>query len=276
MYKTTGCFGVLNIDEPDFPLLLCDGGVEYREGEAYAFDNLNRPDFQGFLFQYTLSGTGYFEKNGITTPLPAGTGFLISMPDNSRYYLGDEPWELLYLHFTGSAALPFIKKLDALSGGIFALPTDAPPIRRLLAIQKRLTTGGRLEKYEGGEFLYGFLCGLLRGLETPDQGSASLAHRALTLMQERYASLSGVEELARLLGVSPAHLTRCFSAGMGCSPCRYLMRLRLEAAMNDLLNSQESLEKIAGRNGFSCANYFCKVFRATVGMSPTQYRRLKR
>lgn len=277
MDRKTGCFGVLNIDEPDAPLLLCDGGIELREKEFYNFDNADRPDFQGFLFQYTLSGTGYFQKDGITTPLPAGTGFLVSVPDNSRYYLDGGSWELLYLHFTGSAAESFVEKLEALTGGVFFLPPDAPPIRKLLALQRRLTCGGRLEKYEGGEFLYGFLCGLLRELETQKSGEgASLTRRALALMQEQYASLSGVDELSRLLGVSAAHLTRTFSACTGHPPIRALTKLRLEAAMNDLLNSGESLETIAGRNGFSCANYFCKVFRATVGMSPTQYRRRKR
>ena len=63
---------------------------------------------------------------------------------------------------------------------------------------------------------------------------------------------------------------------MGISPIRYLTKLRLEAAMNDLLNSDADLETVARRNGFAGGNYFCKVFRRVVGLSPTQYRRLKR
>ena len=46
--------------------------------------------------------------------------------------------------------------------------------------------------------------------------------------------------------------------------------------MNDLLNSDADLETVARRNGFAGGNYFCKVFRRVVGLSPTQYRRLKR
>lgn len=46
--------------------------------------------------------------------------------------------------------------------------------------------------------------------------------------------------------------------------------------MNDLLNTNEKLEIIANRNGFSSGNYFCKVFKKSVGMSPNEYRRNRR
>lgn len=277
MYRNRSCFGVLNIDEQDSPLLLYDGGIELRQREKYDFNNADRPDFKGYLFQYTLGGEGYFQQNGITTALPPGTGFLVPVPGNSRYFLGELPWELLYLHFDGAAAQPLVQRITALTGGILHLSPESSPIHMLLNLQNRLTSGGHLAKYEGGEFLYQFLCALLREIEQPKGKSVPpLVERASGLMQSEYAALSGVEELAQRLHVSTAHLTRQFSACMGISPIRYLTKLRLEAAMNDLLNSDADLETVARRNGFAGGNYFCKVFRRAVGLSPTQYRRLKR
>ena len=277
MHRNRSCFGVLNLDEQDSPLLLYDGGIELRQQEKYAFNNADRPDFKGYLFQYTLGGEGYFQQNNKATALPPGTGFLVPVPGNSRYFLGEHPWELLYLHFDGAAAQPLVQKITALTGGILHLLPDSPPIHMLLNLQNRLTSGGHLAKYEGGEFLYGFLCTLLREMEQPGGKSVSpLVERASGLMQAEYATLSGVDELAQRLQVSTAHLTRQFSACMGVSPIRYLTKLRLEAAMNDLLNSEADLETVARRNGFAGGNYFCKVFRKAVGLSPTQYRRLKR
>lgn len=276
MHRNRSCFGVLNLDEQDSPFLLYDGGIELRQQEKYDFNNADRPDFKGYLFQYTLGGEGYFQQDGETTALPPGTGFLVPVPGNSRYFLGELPWELLYLHFDGAAAQPLVRKITVLTGGILRLSPDSSPIHMLLNLQNRLTSGGHLAKYEGGEFLYGFLCALLREMEQPGGSSVSpLVERASGLMQAEYATLSGVDELAQRLHVSTAHLTRQFSAYMGVSPIRYLTKLRLEAAMNDLLNSEDDLETIARRNGFAGGNYFCKVFRKAVGLSPTQYRRLK-
>ena len=59
-----GCFGVLNLEDMDSPLYLCDGGIELRQQEKYDFYNDRRPDFSGYLFQYTLGGQGYFQKAG--------------------------------------------------------------------------------------------------------------------------------------------------------------------------------------------------------------------
>lgn len=43
-------------------VLLLDGGVEKRWKEPYAFHNTDRGTYSGWLMQYTLSGTGWFEK----------------------------------------------------------------------------------------------------------------------------------------------------------------------------------------------------------------------
>ncbi|MFQ7549495.1 MAG: hypothetical protein ACLRMZ_03190 [Blautia marasmi] len=48
-----------------------------------------------------------------------------------------------------------------------SLDESSPPIRMALHLQKRLTNGERLQKYQGGEFLYRFLCALLRETEHP-------------------------------------------------------------------------------------------------------------
>lgn len=285
-----GCFGVLNLEDMDSPLYLCDGGIELRQQEKYDFYNDRRPDFSGYLFQYTLGGQGYFQKAGKTHVLTAGMGFFASVPEDSRYFLQDAAsgkctfssedgsafWELLYLHFDGPAVLPFAHRLDTLCNGVFSLPEDSVPIRMLLLLQERLTTGGHLEKYEGGEFLYRFLCALLRAIEQPKNNSGNpLSEKAVSLMHREYAVLSGIEELSSRLGVSAAHLTRQFSAEMGITPLRYLTKLRIQSSMNDLLNSDSDLETIALKNGFSGSNYFCKVFRKNVGISPTQYRKSK-
>lgn len=272
-----GIFGVLNQDDMEGqPLVLLDGGVESRLGETYDFYNDDRPGYEGFLFQYTLGGEGVFEKNNSGYKVRRGQGFLVQFPEKSRYYLEngrDEPWEFLYLHFLGDGAIPFVRKIRNICPNLMSLDESSPPIRMALHLQKRLTNGERLQKYEGGEFLYRFLCALLRETEHPAaQKKSSAVQRAAEIMEEEYPRLTGIEELAARLDLSPEHLSRAFKDEMGRAPLSYLTGLRLQSAMNDLLGTEWSIDSIARKNGFSNGNYFAKIFRKHVGISPGSYR----
>ena len=277
MEYNRGIFGVLNQDDMEGqPLVLLDGGVESRLGETYDFYNDDRPGYEGFLFQYTLGGEGVFEKNNSGYKVRRGQGVLVQFPEKSRYYLEngrDEPWEFLYLHFLGDGAIPFVRKIRNICPDLMSLDESSPPIRMALHLQKRLTNGERLQKYQGGEFLYRFLCALLRETEHPAaQKKSSAVQRAAEIMEEEYPRLTGIEELAARLDLSPEHLSRAFKDEMGRAPLSYLTGLRLQSAMNDLLGTEWSIDSIARKNGFSNGNYFAKIFRKHVGISPGSYR----
>lgn len=268
-----GSYGLLNAGElTPAPLLVLDGGVELRQNERYDFSNDNRADYHGYLFQYTLAGTGFWQGGGRTLPLPPGTAFLVAFPEESRYFLPPgASWQFIYLHFDGFAAAGFVQKLQNRYGPVFSLPPSCPPIRALLAFQRRLLCAAP-EKYEGADFLCHFLCLLLRALEAP-AGQPGLVAQAVRRMEEQYATLPGIDALAGQLGVSPAHLSRQFKAQTGVSPIRRLGEIRLQHAMNDLLNTDAPMDVIARRNGFSGGNYFCKIFVKAVGITPTNYRK---
>ena len=277
MYYQMGSFGILNSDDiEDEPFILLDGGIERRCQETYDFDNRKRNHYGGFLFQYTLKGKGFFERGGCLYEVGENHGFLVTIPDESRYFLPEnasEPWEFIYLHFDGEAALPFVRKIDSLGSGPFSVAASSTSILSALHLHKRLMEGGRLMPLEGGEFICHFLCSLTRDLISPRGiNSHSLAGCAMDIMETEYQTLESIDVLAFRLGVSPAHLSRTFKSETGISPVRFLIRRRIQAAIFDLLNTEDSLDTIAARNGFSSGNYFCKVFRGHVGETPTEYR----
>lgn len=109
-------------------------------------------------------------------------------------------------------------------------------------------------------------------LATQSDKPLSLAERALELMQNEYAHMASPGELAARLGVSQEHLIRTYSARMHETPGQALTRIRLENACRYLCCRPYSVEIIAGLTGFSCGNYFCKVFRRAYGVSPLCYR----
>lgn len=278
MYQRHGLFGIIDMDGlKEKPAWLIDIGIEERkQGEQYYFDNRRRPGYGGYLIQYTLDGCGVVEKNGIRRICHAGTGFLVRFPEDSRYYLpkgSDETWTFLYLHFAGDVLQEYIDRLETLSDGFFAVPASSRCIRMFFELHERLSDGGRIRKYESSEFIFCFLCELLRELEeTAEDLEDSLGKRGAAILEREYRELSGIQEVAERLGVSVEHFCREFKQEMNISPMQYLMCLRLQSAMYELLNTKDGLEQIAKRNGFSNANYFGKVFRKRVGVTPMQYR----
>ena len=99
-----------------------------------------------------------------------------------------------------------------------------------------------------------------------------LVQDAVAMIEAQYAYLYGIDELADLLEVTKHHLIRVFTANAGTSPGRYLSDVRIFHAKSMLLSGEDApLEIIAGACGYSCANYFCKVFKKHTGMTPTEY-----
>lgn len=99
-----------------------------------------------------------------------------------------------------------------------------------------------------------------------------LVQDAVAMIEAQYAYLYGIDELADLLEVTKHHLIRVFTANTGIPPGKYLADIRVRHAKNMLLSGEDApLEIIAGACGYSCANYFSKVFKKHTGMTPTEY-----
>lgn len=81
-----------------------------------------------------------------------------------------------------------------------------------------------------------------------------------------------LDELARVAGLSPFHLTRCFSAALGLPPHAYLLGARVRLA-KALLSGPMRLADIAAEVGFSDQAHFTHAFRRLTGLTPGRYRK---
>lgn len=283
MFYQYGNYGFIKQEKmKELPFTLYDLGIERRCQEAYYFDNANRPAYDGYLLQYTLSGYGIFEADGIPTLLQQGMGFFCKTPENSKYYLPDAHypieyqttgWDFFYIHFNGPAAQSFYDTFRELSEPVFSLDETAPPVMLFLRLFETCERYGSLELYEGSEFLYRFFSRLLRELEAPTPDEAGLVHQARTYIREHFHTIESIREVADLCQISHEHLTRRFQKETGQSPLQYLTKLRIEHALFLLLNTTASIETIAISCGFQSGNYFAKVFRKFLQCSPEEYRR---
>ncbi len=97
--------------------------------------------------------------------------------------------------------------------------------------------------------------------------------RARDAMDRDYAEPLDIASLARVAHVSQAHFIRTFRTVFGETPNRYLQRRRVERAMFLLRESDRSITDICMAVGFTSLGTFSRMFRAVVGVAPSEFRR---
>jgi AraC-like DNA-binding protein len=97
--------------------------------------------------------------------------------------------------------------------------------------------------------------------------------RALALLHERPEQAWTVEELAREVALSRSALAGRFTALIGESPIRYLIRWRLALAAQALRTGREAIGRIAERSGYESEAAFNRAFKREFGMPPAAWRR---
>lgn len=98
-----------------------------------------------------------------------------------------------------------------------------------------------------------------------------LVEDGLELIHSQYPYLYGSQDMAQRLEVSAPHFIREFKKAVGQSPTNYLIHYKLEQSKKLLLTEHLYVDTVANLVGFSCGNYFAKVFRKHYGMTPTEY-----
>jgi transcriptional regulator GlxA family with amidase domain len=107
---------------------------------------------------------------------------------------------------------------------------------------------------------------------TPPNDPGALAP-LLTWAEKHLDGVRGVPGLAKRAAMSLRTLSRQFSAQLGTSPAKWLVRARINRAQQLLETTRLDLEAVAGAVGFSSAAVLRSRFRAVAGTSPQAWRR---
>ncbi|MER5739723.1 AraC family transcriptional regulator [Streptomyces sp. NPDC002262] len=126
------------------------------------------------------------------------------------------------------------------------------------------------------------LAALLLGRLAPDRveagrpGSAAARRRmvdeARTVLNDD--PLRGLEEVSRLVGCSPHHLSRIFATATGMSLTRYRNGLRVTRALERLADGERDLAGLAHELGFTDQAHLTHVVRDLAGLPPGRLRAL--
>lgn len=112
-----------------------------------------------------------------------------------------------------------------------------------------------------------------------DESDRMIYHNVLRLrpvveyISEHYCEKIYIEKLADMINVSPDYFTKMFRDSIGKTPIEYINGLRVNRAMRLLSETERSMAEIADDIGFCNPNYFHKIFKQYMDVSPLAYRK---
>jgi AraC-like DNA-binding protein len=99
-----------------------------------------------------------------------------------------------------------------------------------------------------------------------------LITRAKAFIKEHQTESFSLGQVAKAVNSSPFYFCKLFKKATGLNFTDYVSRIRIERAKNLLLNPNLRVSEIAFEVGFQSLTHFNRVFKHTVGQSPTRYR----
>ena len=103
-------------------------------------------------------------------------------------------------------------------------------------------------------------------------GKYRMIHKSVKYIEANYRREDlYTPDLAAMSGMGETYYRSIFISVFSVPPAKYIQNYRIEKAKALLVNSQGSIEDVATAVGFANSSYFCKVFKSTVGLTPTEY-----
>lgn len=225
-----------------------------------------------------LNGAGRGHLDGAGWSLGGGEGVILP-PGVQHDYTADRenPWTLIWFHFTGSWAEEFTRVVGGRGRYHKFSVHDVDVLIEAFEECYRYVIGGYTDAdLVGLSTAFARLLGLCRTLQRPANPRRRQAEdrvlRTIRFMRENLSRPVTLGELAQTAHLSIPHYSALFKRQMNCSPVEFLTRLRLQKACERFGRADESIAESAYAVGFSDPLYFSRVFRRHIGITASEYR----
>lgn len=254
-------------------------GWEKQINTSYCWNGLNRSEENIFVFQYTLKGAGEIIIENQIHRLNKGKAFFIKIPSDHCYYLPKDSngWEFIHLTLFGREASESHNEIINELGYVFNLDMHSSPITIVFDLLKDVSNQNINDAFEASARGFSFLMELQRfalDLMHNKERPHSIA-KAINFMHRYYANPITLDDIVKSSTLSKYHFTRLFHKTVQLTPIQYLTKVRINQSIELLKDESLTIEEIALKVGFSNGNYFSKVFRSSLGLSPSEFRSSK-
>ncbi|GAF11863.1 two-component response regulator [Bacillus sp. JCM 19046] len=278
MEQKRGSYGFRFQENPyPFVMNLWNVGWEIESDVSYHWDGRKRLENEKIVFQYTLSGLGKLTYENKEYDIGKHQAFFVSVPSDHRYYFppdSNENWEFIYVTMEGSEAIRMHEHILKKYGPVLSIQREAEPIRLLLKLLSETAAGDIHNSYIGSQKAYEFMTSMLHFLEAPSKKrlKAPIAN-AVQYIEEKAADPIHLEDIAHHVGLSKYYFIKQFKIELNITPMHYVTIVRMKKAAYLLAQTDDTIAEVAHQVGIDDPNYFTKLFKKTVGVSASKFRK---
>lgn len=249
------------INEQHLPLIR---GIGIGQGNSkYDWDAHTRKE-QLIVLQLTLEGQGFVQIGKRTVPLTKDMAFFAKIPGNYRYFGAD--WHFLFIEFSGNMIqwLDSAMSMVTLSTTFIEMLTDF-----ILDLKTR-----ELTITQNAQAAFALFLDIKEELQKEIQQKTDTIQAVKKYIDNHFSEDISLEVLSEKYKLSKYKLIREFDVAYSSPPIRYLNKIRILHSLS-LLWEDDAVEIVAKKVGFSTGNYFSKVFKKEMGVSPSEYKHQK-
>ncbi|MCG3147065.1 MAG: HTH-type transcriptional activator RhaR [Verrucomicrobiae bacterium] len=228
-----------------------------------------------YLLFWVLAGHGFVETD--SQHYAAAPGDLYCLRRGVPHAYGaaqNDPWDIVWVHFSGSLARSFVDEIRRFGGARVALGQDADLRSRWLELVIFHTARRPHHETRSNTGLYALLGHIIYRLQTKRIADANPfdVARLQTYIHNHLRGTITVDELARQANLSTPHFNRVFRQLFSVSPMQYVLQTRVALASSLLTETALPLKQIGASVGCADPYYFSRLFKKMTGVNPSAYR----
>lgn len=248
-------------------------------GNGWEQDRVSRP--KGYPFYHYLQteyGEGRITAEGKIYTLHENEGILFAPSVQHSYEKTKEKWLTLFATFTGTIESSIPQMLGN-RRVIFVERDQGLRIASLLQESLKKYDVRPIDEKGLSIDCYSLLMNFVDGIQSRRLAEDPLYQRyvapVIKEIEMHYYQELTVDELSRLVYITPQYLARLFERFLGCSTYEYLTSFRINKAKGLLITDPHlKIQDIARLTGFSSVSHFITMFKRTAGVTPLQFRKL--
>lgn len=229
-----------------------------------------------FHWIHVTKGKGCLLVNGKRYIISENMGFFILPGIPHEYYKLDEVWETHWVIFDGYAVQEFLKNTLLWENNVFYLQDYIlieENFEKILALAKKT---GSFNSFQTSVYLYQFLIMCKSCISITNKSKYTKQKQlapVISFLENNFNRNPSLEEMAKIIEVTPHHLCRLFKEEFKIRPFVYLTKIRLKRAKELMLqNSNFTVKYVAEEVGYNDISYFCFIFKKYEGITPTEFK----
>lgn len=236
--------------------------------------SVQRNIHNSYLLIVMMDGTLNYQTRKQRGSLRVGQALLLdcNLPHS---YQAQGRCSFTFIHFDGAQSREIYEHINLSSGSVIRL-TDSTRLHELVGeLLGYMHTDRRVNEAQTSAMLYSILMVLMEAGGVSGAGNIgnSIVDQAIEYIQSHLSEPLTVEKIAASAGYSPSYFSHVFNRETGMSPYRFVIKSRMDVAMQLLQTTRLAIQDIAFQVGFNSVPNFCYAFRKEKGLSPHECRK---